>query len=88
MKLKLLEFLACPSCRSEFKHNFKKRQKDEIFEGTLICTKCNDKFFIRKGIPSFLTDTTKGFVKTEDAFSAKWTLNHKNHQEKDWITFQ
>ena len=88
MKSKLLEFLVCPSCRSDFKHIIRKRQKNEIIEGTLICLKCRDKFFIRKGIPSFLTDTTKGFVKTEDAFSTKWKLNHKNHQENDWIKFQ
>ena len=88
MKLKLLEFLVCPTCRSDFKHSIQKHKKDEIIEGSLVCKKCHDKFYIRKGIPSFLTDTTKGFVKTEDAFSAKWKLNHKNHQEKDWIKFQ
>ena len=48
MKISILEHLVCPSCRSELKLKTKKRTKNEINEGTLICTKCNDKFKISK----------------------------------------
>ena len=43
---------------------------------------------ITDGIPRFVTDVTKDFVKTEEAFSAKWTHHHENHHAKDWIDFQ
>ena len=57
-------------------------------EGTLTCKKCKESFSITKGIPRFVKDKTKNFVKTEDAFSAKWRLHHENHQAQDWIDFQ
>ena len=55
--------------------------------GYLICAN-KHKFKITDGIPRFVTDLTKDFVKTEEAFSAKWTHHHKNHHAKDWIDFQ
>ena len=68
MKLSILEYLVCPSCRSKLKLKSKLKVKNEIKEGTLICTKCNDKFKISKGIPRFVVDVTKDFVRTEMAF--------------------
>ena len=61
MKISILEHLVCPSCRSELKLKTKKRTKNEINEGTLICTKCNDKFKISRGIPRFVVDITKDY---------------------------
>ena len=55
--------------------------------GYLICAN-KHKFKITDGIPRFVTDLTKDFVKTEEAFSAKWTHHHQNHHAKDWIDFQ
>ena len=55
--------------------------------GYLICAN-KHKFKITDGIPRFVTDITKDFVKTEEAFSAKWTHHHQNHHAKDWIDFQ
>ena len=88
MKLSLLEYLVCPSCRSELKLRIKSKIKNEINEGTLRCTKCNDKFKISRGIPRFVVDVTKDFVRTEMAFSEKWKTHHTNHHAKDWIEWQ
>ena len=88
MKIQLLDFLVCPTCRGEISLKIKKKLGTEIIEGKLICKKCKESFQITKGIPRFVKDTTQNFIKTEDAFSAKWRLNHKNHQAQDWIKFQ
>ena len=88
MKLSILDYIFCPTCHSNFKINIKSKIKNEIKEGTLICTKCNDKFKIIKGIPRFVVDETKDFVRTEMAFSAKWKNHHKNHHAKYWIDWQ
>ena len=60
----------------------------KILEGTLKCQKCNEIFKITNGIPRFVVDETKDFVKTEDAFSAKWRTYHKSYHEKKWFDFQ
>ena len=88
MKISILDHLVCPSCHSELKLKTKKRIKNEIIDGTLICTKCNDKFKISRGIPRFVVDITKDFVRTEMAFSEKWKSHHTNHHAKDWIEWQ
>lgn len=56
-------------------------------EGKLVCQN-GHKFNIIHGIPRFVVDKTADFVKTEDAFSTKWKLNYKNHQAKEWTSFQ
>ena len=66
----------------------KKKKGTEIIEGLILCDKCKDRFNIHKGIPRFVVDKTKDFVRTEEAFSAKWRRHHKNHQAKDWVDFQ
>ena len=71
MKLSILDYIVCPTCHSNFKINIKSKMKTEIKEGTLICIKSNHKFKISKGIPRFVVDTTKDFVRTEMAFSEK-----------------
>ncbi len=88
MKQRLLDFLVCPTCRHSIHVKIKKKKGSEIIEGLISCDKCKDTFKIDKGIPRFVVDKTKDFVRTEDAFSAKWRKHHKNHQKKDWIDFQ
>ncbi len=88
MKPSILEHIVCPTCRSDFKLLTKSKLKNEIKEGTLICVKCKDKFKITKGIPRFVVDLTKDFVRTEMAFSAKWKNHHRNHHAKDWVNWQ
>jgi len=83
-----LNYLVCPTCSGKIISNIRKKVKNEIITGNLKCKNCGDSFPITNGIPRFVMDKTKDFVKTEDAFSAKWRRHHKNHQAKDWITFQ
>ena len=88
MKLSILEHIVCPTCSSSFNLKIKLKSKNEVKEGALICIMCNDKFKISKGIPRFVIDLTKDFVRTEMAFSAKWKNHHQNHHAKDWLEFQ
>jgi len=88
LKLSLVDYLVCPTCSGEITLNIQKKVKNEIITGKLKCKNCGDSFSITNGIPRFVTDTEKDFVKTEDVFSAKWKLHHKNHQEKEWTSFQ
>ncbi len=88
MKQKLLDFLVCPTCQNSIHTKIKKKKDNEILEGLISCDKCNDRFKITKGIPRFVVDKTKDFVRTEESFSAKWRKHHKNHQKKDWVDFQ
>ena len=87
MKLSILDHIVCPTCFSSFNLKIKLKSKNEVKEGALICIKCNDKFKISKGIPRFVIDQTKDFVRTEMAFNAKWKNHHKSHNAKDWREF-
>ena len=87
MKASLVSYLVCPVCHKDLTIKNAKKVKDEINEGSLVCPN-KHKFAIADGIPRFVVDTTKDFVRTEDAFSAKWAHHHKNHHAKDWIDFQ
>lgn len=88
MKPSLVEYLACPTCGGNLSLKTKKERKNEIIEGTLTCLKCKEKFPVKDSIPRFVVDETKNFVKTEDAFSAKWRTYHKSYHEKKWFEFQ
>jgi ubiquinone/menaquinone biosynthesis C-methylase UbiE/uncharacterized protein YbaR (Trm112 family) len=88
LKQKLIDFLVCPTCRHSINVKIKRKIRNEIIEGSIICAHCKDNFKITNGIPRFVVDKTKDFVKTEDAFSEKWKKHHKNHQKKDWVDFQ
>ena len=88
MKQKLIDFLICPTCRKSVDVKIRKKRGSEIIDGLIKCRQCNDVFKITKGIPRFVVDDTKDFVKTEYAFSEKWKKHHKNHQKKDWVDFQ
>lgn len=87
MKPTLLSYLVCPVCRTDFTIKNVKKSGEEIKEGILICSN-KHKFSVTNGIPRFVVDTTKNFVRTEEAFSAKWRYHHENHHAKDWIEFQ
>ena len=88
MKISLLEYLICPSCSGELSLKTTKKNKNELLEGTFSCKKCKAIFPLKKGVPRFVKDTSKDFVKTENSFSAKWRKHHTNHQAQDWKKFQ
>ena len=87
MKTGLVSQLECPICHTEFTIKKVKKIKNEIKEGILICSN-KHRFNVSNGVPRFVIDSTKDFVRTEDAFSAKWVRHHANHHAKDWIEFQ
>ena len=88
LKTELLQYLVCPTCKGQISINVHKKIKNEIINGTINCKNCKNTFPVTEGIPRFVVDKSKDFIKTEDAFSAKWRIHHKNHQAKDWIEFQ
>ena len=88
LKTELLQYLVCPTCKGQISVNVHKKIKNEIINGKINCKNCKNIFQIIEGIPRFVIDKTKDFIKTEDSFSAKWRIHHKNHQAKDWIEFQ
>ena len=87
MKNIIINLIICPTCGQKLQIKSKQKIKDEIIEGHLICSK-HHKFQIKGGIPRFVTDKGKDFVKTESAFSTKWRLYNKLYQDKKWYNTQ
>ena len=87
MKNIIINLIVCPTCGKKLHIKLKQKIKDEIIEGHLSCSK-NHKFQIKRGIPRFVTDKGKDFVKTESAFSTKWKLYNKLYQDKKWYDTQ
>ena len=56
-------------------------------DGLLVCDN-KHKFKINKGIPRFVVDKEKNFVKTEDAFSSKWEKYNTYYHDKKWFLKQ
>lgn len=87
MKLSLVSQIVCPKCGKNFEIKSQKKIKTEIISGTLIC-KNRHKFSINNGIPRLVFDKEGNFVKTEDAFSAKWKKYNKVFHGKKWYDNQ
>lgn len=51
MKVRLLDFLICPSCGGGFDLNSTQQNENEILEGFLHCRSCASTFFIMRGVP-------------------------------------
>jgi uncharacterized protein len=54
MRDDLMEILCCPMCKGDLKLDIKKRNPQEILEGTLTCKKCATTYPIEDGIPNLL----------------------------------
>ncbi len=54
MKKKILNFLKCPKCDSEFMLDNIVEKNGEIYEGVITCKKCNLFFPIKNYIPRFI----------------------------------
>jgi ubiquinone/menaquinone biosynthesis C-methylase UbiE len=87
LKEKLIEYLVCPKCSRKFSLKSLKKISHEVLEGNLICQK-NHKFSIKNGIPRFVVDETRDFIKTEDSFSSKWKNFNKTYHSKKWFNKQ
>lgn len=78
MKLKLLEYLACPACEGEI-HLADKFASDasdgrEVLEGTLVCARCGKQFPIVRGVPRFadLASVDPEKAATATSFGFEW----------------
>ena len=87
MKERLIQFLICPKCGKKISLKSSKKEHGEVLEGKLICLK-NHKFPIKGGIPRFVVDKAKNFVKTENSFTSKWKNYNKTYHSKKWINNQ
>jgi len=87
MKDSLVKYLICPKCSQNFTLKIKKKIKNEIIEGELVCLK-RHKFPISEGIPRLVVDKAKTFVKTEDSFSSKWKNYNKTYHSRKWFDSQ
>ena len=59
MKKKLMDILACPVCKGRLKLTVVKEKGDEIITGSLYCSKCNETYPIKEGIPHLLPPAKK-----------------------------
>jgi SAM-dependent methyltransferase len=87
MKESLVEYLICPICSKNLTLKIKKKIRGEINEGELICLRKHT-FPVKEGIPNFVIDKSKTFVKTEDSFSSKWKNYNKTYHSKKWFDGQ
>lgn len=87
MKETLACQIICPICGSDFTILAKMIKGQEIITGSLCCSRGHT-FKIIRGIPRMVVDETKGFIKTEAAFSSKWKKYNKSYHEKKWYEFQ
>lgn len=77
MRERLLEFIACRSCKSDFQLRAGERDPDgEIMTGSLRCPRCEKEYPILKGVPRFI----EGIRSAEDlrsvyadSFGHQWT---------------
>jgi uncharacterized protein len=54
MQMQLMEILVCPMCHGDLELKATKEADGEVFEGTLTCTKCGERYPIEDGIPNML----------------------------------
>ena len=52
--MELMEILVCPTCRGELDLSVTERDGDEIVEGVLTCTECDEIYPIVNTIPNML----------------------------------
>jgi len=91
MKLRLLPYLVCPSCKSRLDLQGESEPDGEILEGSLRCAACSANFPIVRGVPRFLEhDLSEAKRATAAAFGYEWThyaeLTEADRAEfLDWI---
>ena len=50
MKIETFDLLRCPNCGGEVTLHIYKKQNDEIVEGLVECSSCNNSFTISNGV--------------------------------------
>jgi uncharacterized protein YbaR (Trm112 family) len=54
MDMRSMDILRCPVCKSEMELKIQKKEKNEILDGELDCSKCKFTYPIIDGIPNLL----------------------------------
>src|SRR5262245_5050586 len=90
MKLRLLDYLACPSCAGDLQLGIAESDGDESMEGALRCERCQTAYRVRRGVPRFAENIGETDKRTANAFGYEWTnfaeLGERYRQQfLDWI---
>lgn len=73
MKLRLLDLLRCPDCRTELSCEASEQRGAEIVAGALRCSNCGAEYPISAGVPDFVPGSVnKDQRKTAEAFGWEW----------------
>jgi uncharacterized protein YbaR (Trm112 family) len=54
MRHDLMEILVCPMCKGDLQLTVDREDGDEIVDGKLVCSQCNETYPIEDGIPNML----------------------------------
>ncbi len=54
MQHTLMEILACPLCKGSLELLVEREEEDEVVEGTLSCSACDERYPVTEGIPNLL----------------------------------
>jgi uncharacterized protein len=54
MRKDMMDILACPVCKGPLTLTITKEEGDEVVEGSLNCSKCNETYPIEETIPNLL----------------------------------
>jgi len=83
MKLKLLNYLQCPSCAGAIVLSSVAQTEDsEIMEGQLVCVSCDRQFPISRGIPRFAIADELETDKAATAANFGWQWQHFTHSDE------
>jgi SAM-dependent methyltransferase len=93
MKLRLLQYLACPDCGGEIELlSTVKEEAGEVLEGDLCCRSCARHFPVVRGVPRFadLSEVEKDKAATAENFGWQWqhfTQEDERYKEQflGWI---
>lgn len=54
MRKKLMDILCCPVCKGDLELNIVSENEEEVLEGSLYCSNCDEHYEIHDGIPDML----------------------------------
>lgn len=85
MRERLLQFIACPSCRGSLTLNAHRWEGRNIVDGALLCQACEASFPILGGIPRFVRGIRD--PETAESFGFEWMHVEVTDVEEDVVTF-
>ena len=84
MKPALVDYLACPDCRSDLEGEFGAASEGEIDSGALRCTGCRRAFPIVRGVPQMNRDMA-GLENVARTFTYEWKAHHAGRFEGETL---